>query len=135
MKLYIDIDGVLLGKQNHELKIALGISSFLKISLNKFDCFWLTTHCKGDSITAIKYLSPYCDDEIINLLKKIKPTNFNVLKTDAINLKEEFIWIDDALLQSEMTILDENNKLSSWHQVNTYKNINDLQNFTKRFLI
>ena len=46
-KLYIDIDGVLL--KNREDKAVEGISSFIRFIVSNFDCYWLTTHCKGDA--------------------------------------------------------------------------------------
>jgi len=77
-RLYIDIDGVLLTKKN------IGVPEygreFIKYLLNNFDCYGLTTHCKGDSSNAIQYLSRYYEKEIIEELNKVKPTNWDALK-------------------------------------------------------
>ncbi|MEK7072577.1 MAG: hypothetical protein AAB969_03335, partial [Patescibacteria group bacterium] len=51
--LYLDIDGVLLTKHGD---MALHLVDFLNFATNNFDCYWLTTHCKGDAASAIFHL-------------------------------------------------------------------------------
>ena len=106
MNLYIDIDGVLLTtKQSRVSDHAL---PFIDFVTNHFDCFWLTTHCKGDNTTAIKYLAKYFEGNTLDQLKKIKATDWTTLKTDAIDFSSEFCWLDDSPFQSEINILDKN---------------------------
>ena len=119
----------MLGKDNNQIKLANGAQEFVTYSLENYDCYWLTTHCKGDCSSALKYMKKYCSDKFFDELKKIKPTNFNVLKTDAIDFEDDFLWFDDFLLQSEIDVLDNKGKLSSWIQVDTYRNFDDLKNF------
>ena len=62
MNLYLDIDGVLLGKEDSgspEIRLALYAEEFLVFALAQFDCFWLTTHCQGRTEEVLKYLAPY----------------------------------------------------------------------------
>lgn len=40
---------------------------------------------------------------------RIKPTNWGVLKTDAINFDEEFYWLDDYPFRAELAVLQQNN--------------------------
>ncbi len=79
IKLYLDIDGVLVTTKNSKTKNFS--KPFIKFVTEKFDCYWLTTHCKGEASTAIKYLTKYFPMVYLNMLKKIKPTNWDTLKT------------------------------------------------------
>jgi hypothetical protein len=78
IKIYLDIDGVLLTTKNPQKADTSEV--FIDFLRSNFDCYWLTTHCKGDVKTVISYLSKYFDDRIINLLKQVKPTNWDTLK-------------------------------------------------------
>ncbi|MDF7826000.1 hypothetical protein P4B35_18360 [Pontiellaceae bacterium B12227] len=130
-KMYLDIDGVLLGKNSGEIQLAYRGDEFIRFAVSTFDCYWLTTHCKGDVETALRYLRPYVDDETLRDLGRIKATNFRVFKTEAISSSEEFIWIEDELLGGEINWLKENGKLPSWYPVNTYKSFRALQELHK----
>ena len=110
-KLYIDIDGVLL--KNREDKAVEGISSFIRFIVSNFDCYWLTTHCKGDAQTAMEYLSEYLTCEDLKLLQKVKATDWNTLKTEAIDFTSDFYWIDDYAMNAEKEILQMKGKLDS----------------------
>ena len=103
MKLYIDIDGVLLNydtdsKADHSVELIDYITK-------EFDCYWLTTHCKGDSKPAVEYLSGYFPDETIQKLRKIKPTYWEDMKTEGIDFDSDFIWLDDYPFQAELSVL------------------------------
>lgn len=103
-KLYIDIDGVLLDyatdmRADHSME-------FIQYITSEYDCYWLTTHCKGDSTTAINYLSSYFPNEILNLIAKIKPTNWDDLKTEAIDFDHDFVWLDDYPFNAEIGVLE-----------------------------
>ena len=126
MKLYIDIDGVLLGSSNGKPQLAKGADRFIDFVLENFDCYWLSTHCKGATDSVLSYLQKYSSADFFEKIQKIKPTNFDVFKTEAIDLSEEFIWIDDSPLSTEIEILDKHGKLSAWHEVNTYQYPDDL---------
>ncbi|MBN2890488.1 MAG: hypothetical protein JXL97_01345 [Bacteroidales bacterium] len=108
MNLYLDIDGVLLTTKNPTK--ADFADEFIEFVVNRFNCFWLTTHCKGDSEPAMKYLSKYFEKETITNLKKIKPTNWNTLKTEAIDFSSEFVWLEDNPMYSELAVLQRLNK-------------------------
>ena len=123
MNIYLDIDGVLLAKQG---KTATDFSVFLEYVTSNFECYWLTTHCRNGENKAIEYLSPYISDKKSKqLLHKIKPSFWNDLKTEGINLKSEFIWLEDNPFESEKRILKEVGKLDSLFVVDL-KNPNEL---------
>ncbi|MDR2802386.1 MAG: hypothetical protein LBB31_04120, partial [Prevotellaceae bacterium] len=67
-KLYVDIDGVLLTSKH--VGAADHVAEFIDFTTSHFDCYWLTTHCKGNALTAVNYLSNYfIDKNILNLLR------------------------------------------------------------------
>ena len=116
MKLYVDIDGVLLNydtdtRADHSIELIDYITK-------EFDCYWLTTHCKGDSGPAVQYLSEYFPDRIVKKLTKIKPTYWETLKTEAIDFDSNFIWLDDYPFQAEKEVLRNFATLESLYTVN-----------------
>ena len=103
MKLYLDIDGVLLHQK--EDKAAEHAAELIEYITSEFVCFWLTAQCRGDSEHAVKYLSEYFQKDIVEKLTKIKPTYWETLKTEAIDFDSNFIWLDDYPFQAEKEVL------------------------------
>ena len=115
MKLYIDIDGVLLKLRDpHHADYA---EEFISYIVEHFDCYWLTTH----TAPTIEYLSEYFTDIVIEKLKFIKPTMWGALKTDAIDFSSEFIWLDDYIMNTELSVLKENDCIDSVYKVDLEK--------------
>ena len=102
-KLYIDIDGILLNTR--PTKAANFAVPFIHFVIENFDCYWLTTHCKGDTANTLKYLKKYFDDDTMALLQKIKPTNWRNQKTEAIDFTSNFLWIEDNPMDDEKATL------------------------------
>ena len=107
--LYLDIDGVLLTKNKQP---PAGIHDFLLFALAHFDCYWLTTHCKGQAATALRYLQAYYPADLLEALQAVKPTNWDALKTDGIALGTDFYWLDDYPFEAEKQVLAANGQLS-----------------------
>jgi len=126
MKLYTDIDGVLLGKSSETglPTLANHAEQYIEYCLVNFDTYWLTTHCRGATDTALDYLAPYCSPEMLTLLQQVKPSGFKTFKTEA--LSGDFIWVDDQPTAYEFMMLEQNDWLHRWYQVNTRKNSNEL---------
>jgi hypothetical protein len=103
-KLYIDVDGVLLTAK--ETRVADHVLLFIDYIIENFDCYWLTTHCKGDSKSVLNHLSEYFDQQIIEKLRVVQPTSWNTLKTEAIDFTSDFYWIDDNPMQFEVGIIN-----------------------------
>lgn len=120
---YIDIDGVILTKG---VVPAQHLDKFLKYVLSKYSVFWLTSRCHGDSKYTLSYLSKFFPEETINLFKQIRPTNFLVDKTEAIDFNKRFFWLDNEIFESEKTTLIKNGKFDSWIEVNLIKEPNQL---------
>lgn len=107
MKVYLDIDGVLLDYGENPAKHAAELLDYL---VKNHDVYWLTTHCKGDCIPTQQHLSRYFTDQAtLENLSRIKPTNWDTMKTEAIDFSEPFVWIDDDLFDTEHQTLVNNN--------------------------
>lgn len=131
LNIYLDIDGVLLTTKT--VRLDENATKLIHFLVKNFDCFWLSTHCKGDASTAVRYLQAYFTKEDLPLLKKIKATNWETLKTEGIDFKSDFIWLDDYVLQSERNILEQMNCISKLKIVDLKREneINNIISFCK----
>lgn len=132
--IYLDIDGVLLANENN---LALHAKEFLFYVLEKYPdtTYWLTTHCKGDSKTVFQHVGHLFDDETITAIQKIKPTNWEVSKTDAIDFSRPFLWFDDDCFGEEREVLKQHRVFDNWIEVDLRKDQNQLQAFVASFPI
>lgn len=127
IKLYLDIDGVILGKNEHgDISLIPDIENFLAYTKAHFDCYWLSTHSRYKKKDVFDYLRPYFEFHDLGLLAHFKPAFWRTLKTEAIDFAHPFIWIDDQPLLFEIEILKKKGRLRNWLQVDTYKNYRDL---------
>ena len=111
-KLYLDIDGVLLTTKN--TRAADGAVEFIDLALSNFECYWLTTHCKdGNCNQVLKLLAQYFPNDIIERLKRVKPTKWDTLKTEGIDLGSDFYWLDDFVFEAEKQVLKKNLRLDN----------------------
>lgn len=125
MNIYLDIDGVLLQKSGI---IADNFDDFIEFVVLNYDVFWLTTHCNNGENRAIEHIiiDNNLSEKTIKYLEKIKPTNWQTLKTEAIDFSKDFIWLDDYLMESEASVLKENNAIEKIIIVDLKDNINKL---------
>ena len=115
MNLYLDIDGVLLDyKADAPAKHAV---EFIDYILEEFDCYWLTTHCQGDTAEVNEYLSEYFPETIVRRLAAVKPTIWKTLKTEGIDFTTPFVWVDDYPFLEEMLVLELNGAEESLFRV------------------
>lgn len=126
MNIYLDIDGVLLA---NDKKVANYAHEFIEHMVNKYPVYWLTTHCKGDASYTVNHLKMFFNSETMKLIEKIKPTNWDVLKTDGIDFSQPFLWFDDDLFREEREVLIKNNCLNSWVKVDFNKDENQLEKY------
>lgn len=128
--LYLDIDGVILGKNDPDsmqVVLARHAIEFLDICVNNYTCHWLTTHCaNGDIERPLNWLKRYADDTLLTLARRVKPARWGTLKTEAIDFTQKFLWFDDDPLEAEIEILKQNNSLHRLININTMKNPDDL---------
>ena len=132
--IYLDIDGVLLA---NDLNPANHAPEFLKYVIEKFpdSTYWLTTHCQGDANVPIQHIGHLFDTETVKLMKKIKPTSWDLAKTRAIDFSKPFLWFDDDLFYEEKQSLIEHDLLDNWIEVDLSKNPDQLRNFINSFPI
>lgn len=129
MKVYLDIDDTLLHTDLFNMRPANYLMEFLTNLINKHDVYWLTTHCNGDATVPVAYLSRFVDQEITDLILKIKPTKWEIRKIDAINLDEDFMWFDDVLMDSEEKLLKSKGRLSNHIMVDLDANPDFLKDY------
>ncbi len=129
-KLYLDIDEVLLTRRGEP---ANGLVDFLKFATENFDCYWLTTHCDGDTKDVFLYLVGKIPAEAIPFIEKIKPTKFGTFKTEAIDFESGFFWLDDTLFEGEKGMLVKWGALESFIHIDLVSNPNQLSEVMKKF--
>ena len=123
-RIYLDVDGVLLGESAGRVALASHAAEFVEFLLARYDVYWLTTHCAGDAQTVLTYLARYAPHCFIARLSPIKPTRFDVLKTEALG--GDFYWLDDSPLAVELTDLRRRGLFDRWIEVNTRIRPDDL---------
>jgi hypothetical protein len=127
MKLYLDVDGVILGKNNDgDIVLIPDIEKILRYSKENFHCYWLTTHGRYSTEDVLSYLAPFSKDFNPSIFKHIDAVRWNSLKTEAFDFSRPFIWIDDQPLKAEIQVLKKHACFRNWLFVDTYRNINDL---------
>jgi hypothetical protein len=99
IKLYFDIDGVLLKRDS---TLADNAEPFLEWCISNFDCFWSTTR---DRVGLDGIIAAFKGQLPEPLIQKIKPTQWLTLKTEAIDLKSNYYLIDDGLLATEREVV------------------------------
>lgn len=104
MRLYLDIDGVLLHQDG---RVPEGAMEFLAWAVVHFECHWLTTHCKGDSMTALRYLGRHYPAEAMPSFEQIQATDWDAMKTEGIDFSQPFFWMEDQPFQAEMATLNQ----------------------------
>lgn len=141
IRAYIDIDGVLVrnGKFGPELIPRFKpVVAFLKAN---FDCYWLTTHVRHGSGSegAERKLAPFLKQAGIDpaILSGIKPTEWETLKTEAIDFGRPFIWLEDDPFPSEIQFLRANKcvhnlELVDWRKRATGLTVRRLRRILKR---
>jgi len=126
MNIYLDIDGVLLINEKHAAPYADGLITRL---LEEFpdSTYWLSTHCwKGENRTK-EVLAGALKPETLELLDRIKPTEWGELKTDAIDFSQRFLWLDDDLWPDELATLEKHNVIDNFIMIDLNKDPKQLK--------
>ena len=104
MNIYLDIDGVIRGCASPKEDI----EEFLWYCLDNYpnSIYWLTTHCNHGINRAPEAIQDEFSKELVDALsKQVKATEWEVLKTDGIDMDQDFVWFDDNLFESERQVL------------------------------
>ena len=115
LNIYLDIDGVIKGCASPQGDI----EAFLRYCLDNYSdsMYWLTTHCNKGINRAPEALRGYLSDKLLDELEtKVKPTIWEVLKTDGIDKDQDFVWFDDNLFESEKRVLESYYALDSFSE-------------------
>lgn len=105
LNIYLDIDGVIRGCTSPKEDV----EKFLWYCLEKYPdpIYWLTTHCNHGVNRTPEALQGELSQELVDeLARKVKPTDWEVLKTDGIDKDQDFVWFDDNLFESERRVLE-----------------------------
>lgn len=117
MNYYLDIDGTLLTKEGKQMPNLRGFLQMI-FSMPNTRVYWLTTHCKnGDTDRVFRHISNAIEPDLLELLKQVKPTKWETLKTEAINFNEDFLWFDDWIMEAEKEVLRSHKCESKWIKV------------------
>lgn len=126
MNIYLDIDGVLMA---NEQRVSNYHHEFVDHLVNKYPVYWLTTHCKGDASFTLNHLKMFFHSETMKLFERIMPTNWETLKTEAIDFSQPFLWFDDDVFTAEKEILKQHNCFDSWVEIDLGKDENQLSKY------
>lgn len=126
MNIYLDIDGVLLTKSGDQANY---VKEFLEYVLKNHQVYWLTTHCKGDAVFTVRFIEIFFDKNVIELMENILPTNWDTLKTEAIDFSKPFLWFDDNLFNAENEVLKQHGCLNSQIKINLKEDPNQLKKY------
>jgi hypothetical protein len=102
--LFLDIDGVLLRRRQpgvfDAFDLAPGCLEFLEWATARFRCFWLTSRARTgwpDGIRrAFRAAGAVLDEPRWAILDLIESAPWTAHKSEAIDPKSDFWWIDDA---------------------------------------
>ena len=103
MNIYLDIDGTLIHDDLTDLsgKPAFGLEEFI-IALRPHTTYWLTTHCRnGNPERAREIMKSRLPETLHADIDRIKPTTWDMLKTEALDWSRDFIWFDDTITKTE----------------------------------
>lgn len=120
MNIYLDIDGVLLVNDSNAANHA---DEFLREVIEKYpeSTYWLTTRNRKGENRAKEVLTPHLKPETVDLLDKVKPSEWKYLKTDAIDFDQDFLWFDDDLWPNELSVLERHEALQNFMMVDLQK--------------
>lgn len=106
MNIYLDIDGTI----KDTLASQEDIIQFIEYCLDNHQVYWLTTHCRNGCNRTYEVLD-FLPDSLRKRTFEIKETDWNALKTDAIDFDGggKFLWFDDVILLAELDVLLMNN--------------------------
>lgn len=129
--IYLDIDGVILANESN---LAAHAPEFISYVVKNFPVYWLTTHCQGDARVPLQRIGYLFDTGTIRSLRKIRPTSWHTLKTEAIDFSKPFLWFDDDLFPEERSELIRHNALASWVEVNLQEDPSTLKRLLENLM-
>lgn len=126
MSIYLDIDGTLIHENFAEPKAAAGLEELL-IALRSHQAYWLTTHCRdGNPERARDILKRFVSPELHADIDRIRPTVWDVMKTEGIDWSKDFVWLDNDISPYEWEQLEQGSEHQYAIEINLRANPNQL---------
>lgn len=109
MNIYLDVDGVILDKH---LQPSQCLHEFVEYVTTHHTCYWATTHVTdGSTEHLFRVLTRQQVPEVtLELLKKVKGTKWDLLKTEVIDFDSDFLWFEDMPTEGERAELARHGK-------------------------
>lgn len=132
--LYLDIDGVFLrgakgALWNSNWEIAPHAATFLKWALKYHRPIWLTARDQdgnGKGVVAAFNNAAKGDFQISQIAASIPSRAWRGVKTNAIDFREDFLWLDDSPHSEDLITLERERCFQKWIEVNTDARPDDL---------
>ena len=122
MNIYLDIDGTLIHENLAEPKAADGLVEFIT-ALRPHTTYWLTTHCRdGNPDRPREIMKRFLPPELHADIDRIKPTVWDVMKTEGIDWSEDFIWFDNDISAFEWEQIEKGSEGQQAIEVNLHTN-------------
>lgn len=133
VKVFLDIDGVLLGADRdkpHRAALADHALTLLAFALERADVHWLTPLGRGDARAAVDHLVRHAKlsdrERLMGLAARVRPVAFAACRTEALPADGRFVWLDDGPSASELQVLRQRGWLDRWLWVDTREEPEDL---------
>lgn len=131
MNIYLDIDGTMIHENLAESIPAIGLAEFI-IALRPHTTYWLTTHCRdGNPERPREIMKQYLPAELHVDIDRIKPTVWDILKTEGIDWSKDFIWFDNDIRDAEWKMFAQSKEGQSFIEVDLRTNPIHLLEITK----
>lgn len=128
VNIYLDIDGVILANDKQP---ALHANEFIGHIVERFPVYWLTTHCRNLGDDPVPMLTKFFDEETVKHLQQIRPSYWDMLKTEAIDFDQPFRWFDDDVFPEEQEVLKGYGRFDSWVSIDLAQNPHQLREYLK----
>lgn len=134
MNIYLDIDGTMIHEDLIESRAADGLSDFI-ISLRPHQTYWLTTHCRdGNPERPREIMKRFVPPELHADIDRIKPTVWDMMKTEGIDWSEDFIWFDNDISAFEWEQIEQGRDNQQVIEINLKANPKQLIEVTEDVL-
>ncbi len=134
MKVFLDVDGVLLGidrDRPQRLRLADHALDFLAFVLARAEVYWLAPQCRGDAAAVVDHLVRHTlasdRERLLTLAPRVLATTHRGLRTEALPADGRFVWLDDAPEPGELAVLRGRGWLDRWLFVDTREEPDDLR--------
>lgn len=133
MKVFVDVDGVLLGPDRdkpHRFALADHALELLAFVVAKAELVFLSPHANGAVQPAIDQLVRHAKasdrERVLDLAKAAKPCRYRTLRTEALPADGDFVWLDDDPTPEELEVLRSRGWMDRWLWVDTKEEPGDL---------